>query len=99
MAVQQFPTVMHQLTTHGRPADTPVAIIERGTTEQQRVIRGTLGQLNILAKAHKVQAPAMLIVGKVAAMGKESALFGRVQVGQDSGFEIEKSATQSTANN
>jgi uroporphyrin-III C-methyltransferase/precorrin-2 dehydrogenase/sirohydrochlorin ferrochelatase len=99
MAVQQFPTVMRELSTHGRSVDTPVAIIERGTTERQRVIRGTLGQLNILAKAYKVQAPAMLIVGEVAAMGEESAWLGRAQSEPDASFRTETTTIQSAANN
>jgi len=69
MAVQRFPDVMNNLTGCGRSADTPVAIIEKGTTPEQRVIRGTLGQLTLLADAHRVTAPAMLIVGEVAALG------------------------------
>ena len=52
----------------GKPADTPVAIIERGTTPLQRVIRGRLGQLTLLAEAHRVESPSMLIVGEVAAL-------------------------------
>jgi uroporphyrin-III C-methyltransferase/precorrin-2 dehydrogenase/sirohydrochlorin ferrochelatase len=69
MAVQRFPDLMNNLIGHGRPADTPVAIIEKGTTPEQRVIRGTLGQLTLLADAHRVAAPAMLIVGEVVALG------------------------------
>jgi len=69
MAVQRFPDLMNNLIGHGRSADTPVAIIEKGTTPEQRVIRGTLGQLTLLADAHRVVAPAMLIVGEVAALG------------------------------
>jgi uroporphyrin-III C-methyltransferase/precorrin-2 dehydrogenase/sirohydrochlorin ferrochelatase len=71
MAVQRFPDLMNNLIGNGRAADTPVAIIERGTTPEQRVIRGTLGQLTLLAEAHRVAAPAMLIVGEVAALGGE----------------------------
>jgi uroporphyrin-III C-methyltransferase/precorrin-2 dehydrogenase/sirohydrochlorin ferrochelatase len=69
MAVQRFPDLMNHLIDNGRSADTPVAIIENGTTPRQRVIRGTLGQLTLLAEANKVAAPAMLIVGEVAALG------------------------------
>lgn len=71
MAVQRFPDLMNNLIGHGRSADTPVAIIEKGTTPEQRVFRGTLGQLTLLADAHRVVAPAMLIVGEVAAIGAE----------------------------
>jgi uroporphyrin-III C-methyltransferase / precorrin-2 dehydrogenase / sirohydrochlorin ferrochelatase len=69
MGVRRFPELMQQLTRHGRPADTPVAIIERGTMPGQRVLRGTLGQLPMLAAAHQVEAPALLIVGEVARRG------------------------------
>jgi uroporphyrin-III C-methyltransferase/precorrin-2 dehydrogenase/sirohydrochlorin ferrochelatase len=69
MAVQRFPELMNNLINYGRSADTPIAIIEKGTTPEQRVIRGTLGQLTLLADAHRVAAPAMLIIGEVAALG------------------------------
>jgi uroporphyrin-III C-methyltransferase / precorrin-2 dehydrogenase / sirohydrochlorin ferrochelatase len=79
MAVRRFPEVMNKLVAHGRPADTPIAIIEKGTTPQQRVLRGHLGQLTLLAAAHQVEAPAILVVGEVArfAAGSGSAGSGR----------------------
>jgi len=70
MAVGRFAKLMNNLIAHGRPADTPVAIIERGTTPEQRVIRGSLGQLTMMAEANGVAAPAMLIIGEVARFGK-----------------------------
>ena len=69
MGVRRFPDLMTKLIAHGRPPDTPVAIIERGTTERQRIVRGTLGQLTLLAEAHRIESPAMLIIGDVAALG------------------------------
>ncbi len=69
MGVRRFPVLMNELIRHGRPADTPIAIIERGTTRDQRVLRGTLGQLTLLAEAHQVEAPAILLIGDVAARG------------------------------
>ena len=68
MAVRRFQDLMNNLLANGRSADTPIAIIEKGTTPEQRVIRGTLGQLTLLADAHRVAAPAMLIIGEVAAI-------------------------------
>ena len=73
MGVKRFADVMHELVQHGRSADTPVAIIERGTTREQRVVRGTLGQLTMLARAHRVQAPALLLIGDVARRGHDRA--------------------------
>lgn len=69
MAVKQFSVVMNKLIDHGRSPDTPLAIIENGTRPEQRVVRGTLGQLTLLAEANRIVAPAMLIVGEVAVLG------------------------------
>lgn len=71
MGVSRYPYIMRQLTRHGRPADTPVAVVEAGTLPEQRILRGTLGQLPLLAEAHRVRAPAMLFVGEVARQGTE----------------------------
>jgi len=68
MAVRRFPDLMQNLIANGRPADTPVAIVEKGTTPGQRVIRGRLGQLTMLAEAHGVVSPAMLYIGEVASL-------------------------------
>lgn len=70
MAVKRFPELMRNLISRGRPAATPIAIIERGTLPGQRVVRGRLGQLALLAEAQRIKAPAMLIVGDVAALGE-----------------------------
>ena len=72
MGVSRFNELMHNLTRHGRPAETPIAIIEKGTTPEQRVLRGTLGQLPLLARAHRIKAPAMLLIGEVTRLGHET---------------------------
>lgn len=69
MGVRHFEELKENLTAHGRSADTPVAIIERGTTPEERVVRGSLGQLTMLAAAHGIESPAMLIIGDVARRG------------------------------
>lgn len=73
MAVKRFPELMRQLIAHGRPATTPIAIVERGTMPDQRVVHGRLGQLAMLAEAQRIRAPAVLIVGDVAALGEQVA--------------------------
>lgn len=69
MGVKRFPELMNTLIDNGRPPDTPIAIIERGTLPDQRVIRGRLGQLTLLADAQRITSPAILIVGQVASLG------------------------------
>lgn len=96
MAVRRFGDVMNNLIGHGRSADTPVAIIENGTTKDQRVFRGTLGQLTLLAEAHRIMAPAMLIVGEVAALGDEKG--GTQSLALSIGFSPENYAKPITGN-
>ena len=67
---------MTQLIEHGMPRDTPVAMIENGTLEQQRVLRGTLETMTDAAEQAHISAPAIIIVGATAGLGKELAWFG-----------------------
>ena len=69
MGVSRAGELMQNLTTNGRAADTPVAIVERGTLPGQRIVRGTLGQLELLVSAHRITSPALLIIGAVARRG------------------------------
>ena len=84
MGVRRFPDLVDKLIGHGRPAGTPIAIVERGTTRQQRIIRGTLGQLTMLAEAYRVEAPSMLFIGEVARRGTPSIKeTGTLNAGQE----------------
>lgn len=48
-----------------RSENTPVAIIEKGTTEEQRVLTSTLGEVVDVARREGVKPPAVIVVGKV----------------------------------
>ncbi len=65
MGVRRFQDIMNKLVEHGRAVDTPIAIVERGTTTEQRVLRGTLGQLTMVAEANRIVSPAILFIGDV----------------------------------
>ena len=76
MGVAQLEPLRTQLLAHGRAKTTPFALIENGSTESQRVIAGTLDELVELARRHDVRAPALLIVGEVAAYARTLHWFG-----------------------
>ena len=76
MGVSGLERLRDKLVGHGLPASTPFALIENGSLPQQRVIAGTLATLPVLAREHAVQAPALLIVGEVAAFATELHWFG-----------------------
>lgn len=60
-----------KLIEHGLPADTPAALIERGTTPQQRVLTGTVTSVAGLAETHALESPALLIIGHVVRVREE----------------------------
>jgi len=76
MGVAQLGTLQRRLIDHGRSAQTPFALIENGSYVSQRVVAGVLGELDALARTHDVRAPALLIVGEVAAFAQTLHWFG-----------------------
>jgi uroporphyrinogen III methyltransferase/synthase len=81
MGVRALPRIAEQLMVGGRPADEPVAIVERGTLPDQRTVSGTLATIAELAEAAAVKPPSVTIVGPVAALGDELAWLGRGPLG------------------
>jgi len=66
MGVERLPKFGAALLAAGRPADTPVAIVENGTRSTQRVLRATLETAAEAAKAAQVRPPAVIVIGPVA---------------------------------
>lgn len=54
-----------ELAAHGMPRTTPAALIQQGTTPQQRVLEGTLETLPEIVRRGHVEAPTLIIVGEV----------------------------------
>ncbi|GAA2662244.1 MULTISPECIES: uroporphyrinogen-III C-methyltransferase [Actinosynnema] len=55
----------------GRPGDTPVTVIENGSTDAQRIVKSTLDGLAEAVAAHHVRPPAIIVVGPVAGLAEE----------------------------
>jgi siroheme synthase len=53
------------LASHGKPPGTPVAVVENGTREDERVLTGTLGDIAEIADAAGLASPATLVIGEV----------------------------------
>lgn len=68
MGLTGLPTICEQLISHGMPANTPVALVEKGTTREQRVVVGDLSSIPTLAEKKSVEAPALTIVGGVVSL-------------------------------
>jgi uroporphyrin-III C-methyltransferase len=66
MGLRRLPVIVQQLLSHGCPPDTPVAVVQWGTTAEQTVAVGTL--TDIVGKARALRSPATIIVGQVVAL-------------------------------
>ncbi len=75
MGVAQLPLIERHLLAAGRSGDTAVALIERGSTQAQRVILGRLQGLAATGAGYSIEAPSLVVVGEVAALGESLAWF------------------------
>ncbi|MFL9813307.1 uroporphyrinogen-III C-methyltransferase [Stutzerimonas sp. VN223-3] len=75
MGLVGLPVICNQLIAHGRKADTPAALIQQGTTCNQRVFTGTLANLAERVANEQVQAPTLIIVGEVVQLREKLAWF------------------------
>ncbi|MGM3174726.1 siroheme synthase CysG [Dickeya lacustris] len=66
--------ISQQLIAHGRAPETPVAVIGRGTRQDQSVLTGALAELEQLAQ--QAPSPALLVIGEVVNLHQHLAWFG-----------------------
>lgn len=67
MGVGNLGHIVEQLRGAGADLATPVGIVERGSTPDERVTRAPLSDIVEVAAAARVRAPAVIVVGAVAA--------------------------------
>ncbi|UVL05625.1 siroheme synthase CysG [Pseudomonas sp. B21-047] len=79
MGLVGLPTICAELIRHGRAASTPAALVQQGTTRNQRVFTGTLADLPSLVAQHEVHAPTLVIVGEVVQLREKLAWFEGAQ--------------------
>lgn len=75
MGLVGLPAICAGMIRHGRAPDTPAALVQQGTTAQQRVFTGTLADLPDLVARHEVHAPTLVIVGEVVQLREKLAWF------------------------
>ncbi|VAX06119.1 Precorrin-2 oxidase @ Sirohydrochlorin ferrochelatase activity of CysG / Uroporphyrinogen-III methyltransferase [hydrothermal vent metagenome] len=65
MGLMSLPYICRELQAHGMPASLPAALVQQGTTPQQKVYTGTLATLPEIAEKHQPKPPTLIIVGEV----------------------------------
>ena len=69
MAVERIELFAKVLREGGRPADTPVLVVQQGTTSAERTLRATLADAPERIRAEGIRPPAIIVIGAVAAFG------------------------------
>lgn len=77
MGLVGLPVICRELIAVGRSPETPLALIEQGTTHKQRVILGTLATMPSIVAREKPQAPTLIIVGDVVRLQQQLSWFGQ----------------------
>ncbi|WP_206485690.1 uroporphyrinogen-III C-methyltransferase [Thalassotalea sp. G2M2-11] len=65
MGINTLPKITEQLIKHGRSAETPAALIRKGTQPEQKTYRGTIGNLAELVEKHQITPPTLIVIGEV----------------------------------
>jgi uroporphyrinogen III methyltransferase/synthase len=83
MGVKNLAEICRKLIFHGRPAETPVAVIRWGTTPRQQTVAGTLESIADRVRQAGLKPPAIIVVGEVVGLRdtlnwfESRPLFGR----------------------
>ena len=65
MGLKNLPRIAERLLAEGKPADTPAAVVQEGSTDAQRVLRGTLDSIAASAAEAGIRPPAVVVFGDV----------------------------------
>jgi len=76
MGLVGLPVICEQLQAHGRASDTPIALVERASTAEQRVLVGTLATMVGIVEREQARAPTLIVVGNVVRLHDKLAWFG-----------------------
>ncbi len=75
MGLVALAELCEKLINHGLPSQTPAALVERGTTQHQRVLSGTVETLPEIVSNTAVKAPTLIIIGSVVSLREQLQWF------------------------
>lgn len=75
MGIKTLPGIIRLLMKYGKGPETPVSIIQWGTTPEQKVVSGTLHTICAKAQEAKISSPAVTVIGEVNRLRKQLAWF------------------------
>ena len=75
MGLVGLPVICRELVGHGMAPDTPAALVEHGTTANQRVFTATVATLPETVAGADVHAPTLIIIGSVVQLREKLGWF------------------------
>jgi uroporphyrin-III C-methyltransferase/precorrin-2 dehydrogenase/sirohydrochlorin ferrochelatase len=69
MGLKNLPAIAGRLIAEGRASDTPVAVVQEGSTAHQRTLRSTLAAVAVDVAEAGIRPPAVVVVGPVVDVG------------------------------
>jgi uroporphyrin-III C-methyltransferase/precorrin-2 dehydrogenase/sirohydrochlorin ferrochelatase len=76
MGLSSLPVICEALRAHGMADDMDVALVEKGTTREQRVLVSTLAELPARLQQLEVSSPSLFIVGRVVRLADKLHWYG-----------------------
>jgi siroheme synthase len=75
MGLTGLETICEKLIEHGMDSQMPIALIQQGTTANQKAHIATLKTMPVVVKQERPQAPTIIIIGKVVGLRQKLAWF------------------------
>lgn len=76
MGIKSLPMITKRLIEAGRSANTPAALIHKGTTPEQKVYHGNLQSLEAMVEKYQIKPPTLIVIGDVVKTFDEEQLAG-----------------------
>lgn len=77
MGLNGVEVICRELISHGMKSDMPVALVQQGTTPNQKVFTGTLKTMPALVKTTKIKPPTLIIIGEVVKLHEKLSWFNK----------------------
>ncbi len=71
MVIGNLEEICYEIINNGKDSNTPVAVIQQGTTAAQRTAVGTLQTISSIVKREEIKNPAIIVVGEVVRFRKK----------------------------
>lgn len=80
MGLSTLDKIVNKLIEHGKDPNTPVAVIERGCTRDQRVVVSNLANIVDVVRANDIRGPAIIVIGEVVKLREKLIKFLDVKI-------------------